>query len=158
MKIQDRKDITKRKILVSWLSASLVGFVAATLSHSQQVQANLINLGAKLDLATRLLAFVDDLMGLSTSYLPIIGIGFAIAFTVAAFIARKTQRSPVLLYALAGAVAIGCILGLMRPIMEITLIAGARGWSGFTLQMIAGALAGITYASLLHRQPSKLAR
>ena len=51
------------RCLVSWLGASCVGFVAASLCHSQQVQAQLINLGAHIDLSTRLVAMADDLVG-----------------------------------------------------------------------------------------------
>ena len=154
MNIQDRKDSTKTRCLVSWLGASCVGFIAATICHSQQVQAKLINLGTNIDLTTRFAAMADDLMGLSATYLPIIAIGFAIAFSVATFIQRKTALAPSLLYSLAGAVALGSILGLMQPIMEITLIAGARHWVGFSLQIIAGALGGFTYALLAQPRPS----
>ncbi|BFM10986.1 hypothetical protein R50072_11390 [Simiduia litorea] len=154
MKNQDRKDSTKTRCLVSWLGASCVGFIAASLFHSQQVQANLINVGANVDIATRFAAATDDLLGLSASYLPIIAIGFAIAFSVATFIKRKTALAPTLLYGLAGATALGCILGLMQPIMEITLIAGARHWVGFCLQIIAGALGGFTYALLVQPRPT----
>ena len=142
------------RCLVSWLGASCVGFVAASLCHSQQVQAQLINLGAHIDFSTRLAAMADDLVGLSPTYLPIIAVGFAIAFFIATFTRTKTSWPPALLFSLAGAAALGCILALMQPIMEITLMAGARGWLGLGLEIAAGALGGLTYAYLVQPRPS----
>lgn len=134
---------------LSWIVASVICFLAATLSHSLQVQNNLIAVGAKIDATTRLRGLGEDLLGLGPSYLPIIAIGFAIAFFITSLIIKKTTRTHRrLLYALAGGVTMATILGLMQPIMEITLIAGARGWQGFLLQALAGVLGGLVYSAL----------
>jgi hypothetical protein len=53
-----------------------------------------------------------------------------------------------LVYAAAGGLAIVCILLAMYPILNVTMIAGARGWSGLLSQSIAGAIGGIIFANM----------
>ena len=91
----------------------------------------------------------DDWLGLLPTYGVIIGIGLLLAFIACNLLLRKRQYSygiNVLLYALAGAFSLCVMLVSMQPIMDITLIAGARG-NGIYAQMLAGFFGGIMFAS-----------
>lgn len=132
--------------LLPWLLASLAGFALASVNHSLFVQARLTDLGILLPLSVRAGALWDDLVGLSPTYLPIIAIGLAIALPCALGLARRWPQWRTALCMLAGFCALLAILLSMQPIMNITLIAGARGLAGLLAQGAAGALAGAVFA------------
>ena len=52
------------------------------------------------------------------------------------------------LFVIAGIAAFATALIAIESIMNITIIAGARGW-GFYLQLLAGAVGGYTFAQLI---------
>lgn len=132
--------------LLPWLLASLTGFVLASVNHSLFVQARLAELGIQLPIRVRAGALLDDLIGLSPTYLPIIAVGLAIALPCALGFARRWPQWRTGLCTLAGFCALLAILLSMQPIMNITLIAGARGLAGLLAQGAAGALAGAVFA------------
>lgn len=124
-----------------WLSATAVSFVLASLLHSQQVLQRLQSVGVEIDGATALRFALGDLAGLSLSYLPVIGLALGLGFLIAWPLVRRWPGARLWLYTSAGTVAILTALLLMQPILNITLIAGARGW-GLGLQLLAGAAGG----------------
>lgn len=136
--------------LLPWIYASLAGFLLATATQTQFVLHRLAALDIALPLGVRLQTTVDDILGLAPTYLPVIAIGLAIALPVASVLIARlkpTQRKVrTFLFALAGFTALASILLSMEPIMNITLIAGARGMAGLLAQCAAGAVAGWVYA------------
>ncbi|MEQ3658677.1 MAG: hypothetical protein ABNH21_06950 [Glaciecola sp.] len=128
------------------LIASLLSFVVASLMHSQTTISGLIDVGAKLSLNDKLTTVYYDFIGLLPVYGSIIFAGMLIAMPIASVIKRKLQISNRLIHCLAGAMAIVTILIAMHPILNVTLIAGARGTGGMLMQSIAGAIGGLAYA------------
>ena len=140
--------------IVSWLLASAAGFVAASISHSISVLNRLQAIGIEITLDDRLRMMADDLLGLLPSYGVVIALALALAFFAASRLVKQWPRWRVGLYALAGFCGLLCALLAMQPILDITLIAGARGSAGLITQCLCGALAGAVYATL--RAPRNL--
>jgi hypothetical protein len=136
------------------LIASLLSFVVASLMHSQTTLSGLIEVGAKLSLNDKLTTVFYDFIGLLPAYGSIIFAGMLIAMPIASAIKRKLQISNRLIHCLAGAMAMVTILIAMHPILNVTLIAGARGTGGMLMQSIAGAIGGLAYA-FLHENNQK---
>ncbi|MFQ3251183.1 hypothetical protein [Glaciecola sp.] len=154
------------QFLVQLIVAALVTFFVASTLHTQSVLSNLIAIGAEIPFAIRIETVFKDYLGLLPSYGVIIFIGMLIAMPIAGLISKtlssksqkeeSVEQSPnnetqLWLFALAGAVAIFTILAAMQPIMNITIIAGARGFSGMFTQSIAGAIGGGAFALVRSR-------
>lgn len=141
------------KFFTRLLIASAVTFLLASIFHTQSVLAGLIDLGIHIPLATRLETVLADLAGLVFSYGVIVLVGMFIAMNIATWISNLLKKrwhvEPTLwLFVLAGAVAMFTILAAMHPILNVTIIAGARGLSGLITQSIAGAVGGFAFAAL----------
>ncbi len=132
--------------LLPWLLAATAGFVVASVSHSQAVLYRLTALGIEIPLAVRLQSTWNDLVGLSPAYWPIIGVGLAIALPCAGWLSGRWPSLRLGLFMLAGFTAMAAILLSMQPIMEITVVAGARGALGMLAQCLSGAIAGAVFA------------
>jgi len=125
--------------------------VAAILLHTQMVLAALNNIDISIPMSDRLYMSVQDLLGLLPVYGAIILLGLAIAFSITKLIRKFFTVKPIAIYPIAGAAALFVILISMQPILDITLLAGARSTTGIILQAVAGALGGVLFAVL--RQP-----
>jgi hypothetical protein len=139
------------------LLASLLCFVVASLMHTQTTISGLIEVGANLSFNDKLTTVYADFIGLLPVYGSIIFVGMLIAMPIANFIKRKLQISNRFVHCLAGAMAIVTILIAMHPILNVTLIAGARGTGGMVMQSIAGAIGGIAFA-FMHEHNQKTAQ
>ena len=64
------------------------------------------------------------------------------------FINKKLKAHSTGLFVIAGIAAFAMALIAIESIMNITIIAGARGW-GFYLQLVAGAIGGYAFAKLI---------
>jgi hypothetical protein len=122
--------------------------VRAMCSHSSR--RRLARLGVEVPLADRLATTAHDIVGMAPAYAPIIGVGFAIAFPIAALVIRRVLPGwRAVGYPLAGFVAVAAALATMIALFEITPIAGARSAAGFVCQALAGAVGGHVFARLL---------
>lgn len=133
------------RLLIRYIFAVLLCFTLASIAHSQMVLAGLEQQGIIIPPADRLQMTLSDWWGLLPSYGAIIAAGMLIALSVGGWICSKTGAIGGLLYALAGAVAMLSILMAMQPVMNITLIAGARSTTGLTLQTLAGFFGGWSF-------------
>jgi asparagine N-glycosylation enzyme membrane subunit Stt3 len=129
--------------LVSWL----LTFTLASLFHSHYVVNQLVNVGVVVAFCDRLKLMVDDWLGLLPTYGAIIAVALAIAFLVTGQLNKKMQQYRTVLFVAAGAVAFTVILVAIESIMNIHIIAGARGW-GFYTQLLCGALGGWLFAKM----------
>lgn len=137
----------KIRLTLCWLVASVMAFLAASIGHSQHVLSNLSAMGVNISIGTRWSSTLDDIMGLASSYLLLIALALALAFAVTAYLINRAalRRFSLTLHVAAGFLAIACLLFLLKPMMEITLLAPARtGW-GFFGQCLAGALGGAIF-------------
>ena len=130
----------------SFVLAVAVTYLLAVISASQHVAASLESMGAEVGFGTRLEMIVHDLGGMATSFLPMLVIGFVIAFGVAALLLKWLPRYRYLLYTLAGAVAMASIHLALHAAFDITPVAVARSTGGLLVQALCGAVGGYLYA------------
>ena len=135
------------RILPSFLVSWLLTFTLASLFHSQYVVNQLVNVGVVVGFSDRASLTFDDWLGLLPTYGAIIAIALAIAFLVTWLIAKKVKKQCAQLFVIAGIVAFASALIAIESIMNITIIAGARGW-GFYAQLLAGAVGGFAFSQL----------
>jgi len=143
---------TLPSFLVSWL----LTFTLASLFHSQYVVNQLVNVGVVVGFNDRVNLTLEDWLGLLPTYGAIIAVALALAFFVTWFIAKKLKNQGIQLFVTAGIVAFATALIAIESIMNITIIAGARGW-GFYAQLCAGAVGGYVFAKLIKENKHKAA-
>ena len=135
------------RLLPSFLASWLLTFTLASLFHSQYVVNQLVNVGIEISFSDRVNLTLDDWLGLLPTYGAIIAVALAIAFSVTGLLYRKHPKYGIQLFVIAGVTAFAVALVAIESIMNITIIAGARGW-GFYAQLIAGAVGGYVFAVL----------
>lgn len=136
------------RLCTHFLVAVIFAFVLASLFHSQFVMAELIKVGVDILFNDRLSMSIDDLLGLYPTYGIVIAVSYFISFIVAGLLIKRFKLSPYTLYCLAGGVGVTVALLAMHPILNITLLAGARSTFGFVCQSLAGAIGGMVFANL----------
>ena len=136
--------------LLTWL----VTFSLASLFHSQFNVNQLVDVGVKINVLDRVSLTIDDWVGLLPTYGIIIAIGLLLGFTIAGLLLKRLNGSRFTLFLIAGATTFVVMLLAMQPIMNITLIAGARE-AGFYAQVLAGALGGALFARLTKASSTK---
>ena len=124
--------------------------------HSQYVVNQLVNVGVVVGFNDRVNLTLEDWLGLLPTYGAIIAVALAIAFLVTWFIAKKMNKQGTQLFVIAGVVAFATALIAIESIMNITIIAGARGW-GFYAQLCAGAVGGYVFAKFIKENKHKVA-
>lgn len=148
-------------LLVRFLCAWLTTFLFASLFHTSSVLYRLTQLDIRITPSMWLSTVVKDVLGLLPTYGAIIAIALLIGFVITNPLAKKLtlpsahKQNPhtrllLGLYALSGATALATALIAMYPILNVTLIAGARGYTGFALQCLAGAMGGLAFALTHH--------
>jgi Na+-transporting NADH:ubiquinone oxidoreductase subunit NqrE len=130
------------RLCTHFLVAVIFAFILASLLHSQFVMAELTSVGVEILFNDRLSMSLDDLLGLYQTYGVVIAVSFLIAFMVSSLLVKRVKFSPYILYSLAGGIGFAVALLAMHPILEITLLAGARSPFGFICQCLAGAMGG----------------
>lgn len=124
--------------------------------HSQYVVNQLVNVGVVVGFNDRVNLTLEDWLGLLPTYGANIAVALAIAFLVTWFIAKKMNKQGTQLFVIAGVVAFATALIAIESIMNITIIAGARGW-GFYAQLCAGAVGGYVFAKFIKENKHKAA-
>ncbi|MDJ0877192.1 MAG: hypothetical protein QNI86_01205 [Halieaceae bacterium] len=132
--------------------AALVAFALGSIVATQIILANVAALGPEVGFGVRLQATGHDLLGLSTSYLPLIAVGFLLGLPIAAGIARLLPSRRMLLYILAGAVAVIAIHLLIKALLGLSAIAATRTVAGLLSQGLAGAVGGYLFYRLRSKQ------
>ncbi|MBH0058758.1 hypothetical protein I6F65_17585 [Pseudoalteromonas sp. SWXJZ94C] len=145
------------RILPSFLVSWLLTFSLASLFHSQYVVNQLVNVGVVVSLSDRINLTLDDWVGLLPTYGAIIAVALAIAFLVTVQLNKKVQKYSTQLFVIAGIMAFAIVLIAIESIMNIHIIAGARGW-GFYAQLLAGAMGGFVFAKLTKVLKAKLVK
>ncbi|CAM3780799.1 hypothetical protein [Parendozoicomonas haliclonae] len=121
------------------------------MSHTLFVLHELAELGISITTSIRIQAILDDIAGLMPAYGAVIAIGLLIAFSVLKLISKKLAKQPDpswMWWGLAGGFTLCSALLLMQPLLDITLIAGARSDFGFAMQCLSGVCGGIVYGIL----------
>ncbi len=138
----------------SFLPAWLATFLVASSLHTFQVLNALSSIGVEISSTEWLSAAWKDAVGLLPTYGIIIAVALLLAFWVVTIIRKYAIKHDIkkprfiTLTSVAGASSIAVALLAMQPILNVTLIAGARGYDGFLLQCFAGLLGGFIYGLL----------
>jgi hypothetical protein len=138
----------------SFLPAWLATFLVASSLHTFQVLNALSSIGVEISSTEWLSTAWKDAVGLLSTYGIIIAVALLLAFWVVTIIRKYAIKHDIkkprfiTLTSVAGASGIAVALLAMQPILNVTLIAGARGYDGFLLQCFAGLLGGFIYGLL----------
>ena len=139
--------------IAAWLAASVCTFVIASVAHSQFVLLELVKINIDVPLSDWLSMTVSDIAGLSIGYGAVIAITLLLCFLILTLVNAKWIRLPVWAYIVGAALAIALMLLAMQPLLNVTLIAGARSTLGFLAQCCAGLLGGYCFARVRGTKP-----
>lgn len=133
-------------------------FLTFTLASMAHTQFNLWQLG-KVDIAVslnqRIAMTGQDWLGLLPTYGVIIAGGLLLGWLICAVIFHFTHARSTLVQAsfiLAGGITIGAIHTAMYPILQVTLIAGARDF-GLLLQILCGLIGACWFVYPITSRP-----
>ena len=152
---------TKRiiRLVFVFILAVVATTILACVIGTQFVLAGLSEVGIAIPLATRIANTWYDVVNLGFipspafgfSYGLMITIGLLIAFIAAAAVAHFLPRYRVIIFTVAGAVAVFTQLWLSFQSFEVMLFAFARTPTGLAAQAIAGAVGGWLFATYTAR-------
>jgi len=157
MTLQGRVRLLRR--IVAFVAAVGVMVVLGSAAHSFLVQRAWSNAAGQADgtvpaaipFADRISWAAHDLGGMIQPYAALTAIALLIAFLVAGMLARFTGRR-VIVFGLAGAVALFTLFTVLRMVLGTVGIFGARGAIGLAAQMAAGLIASVVFARLTERR------
>lgn len=133
----------------AWVIATLVTYTLGSVFMSQAVLAGVSRLGVEIEFPARLQMTLSDLVGLSTSYLPLIAVATAIAMFVATALGRLLPAWRRALYLLAGITAPPALVIIMTLTLGVNPLAGSQGIVGLGLQALAGLAGAMSYVAVL---------
>ena len=133
------------KVLLAYASAVVGTFLLGSVLATQVILGNVQEMGMVVDLSVRLQATLHDLTGLAASYLPLLAVAFLIALPVTRGLRKLFPSRPLLLYVLAGAVAVITLHLALKAALGLSGIAATRTILGLLSQGLAGALGGYIY-------------
>ncbi len=137
--------------LLAFVVASLGGYLLAAAFSTQSVLSSLADMGVTVTLGQRIAATAHDIAGMTGIFLPILAVGFLLAFLVTGLLMRWLDRWRTPLYVLAGGVAVLTVLLSLKASFGLMPIAGARTAAGLASQCVAGAIAGYLFALISPR-------
>jgi cellobiose-specific phosphotransferase system component IIC len=146
-----------------WMLRRIVAFVVAvaamvllgSVAHSYFVQrAWSMAAGHAYGTAPAAIPFADriswaahDLLGMILPYSELTSIALLVAFLIAGALARFSGFR-VIVFGVAGALALFVLFTVMRRVLGTVGVFGARGPTGLAAQMAIGAVAGVLFARL----------
>jgi hypothetical protein len=146
-----------------WMLRRLVAFVVAAVAmvllgsaaHSYFVQQAWSSAAghaygtapAAIPFADRIAWAAHDLVGMFLPYCGLTSVALFVAFVIAGVLARFTGFR-VIVFGLAGALALFVLFTVMKSVLGTVGIFGARGPAGLAAQMAVGAVAGVLFARL----------
>lgn len=138
--------------IIAFIAAVVVAEATVAVVNAHSVMARLADLGIETPLGTRFATYGQDVVGLAGTFVPVLALGFAIAFTVAWAVVRwllPGWRS--LGYPLAGAVCLGVVIVALGQIFLTHPIPATRSLLGTVAVLACGALGGWVFVLLLPR-------
>ena len=132
----------------AFLSAVIVTYVLAAIASTQSVLDSLREIGIPVSRTERLEAIAHDLVGMATTFLPLIALALLIAFLLTGAILRWLPKWRTALYIISGAAAIVGLHLILRATFDITPVAAARTGMGLAIQALAGAVGGYAFIRL----------
>ena len=136
------------RVLKAFFPAVLLTYVLASVFSTQLILGNLQSMGAEVGAMVRISTTFHDLVGLSSSYLVLILVAFAIGLPVAAGLTKLMPSHRLVLFVLAGFVAIVSLHLIMKAALGLSGIAATRTLVGLLAQGVAGAIGAYLYVHL----------
>ena len=136
------------KWMFAWFAASILTFLLASVFHSQFVLLRLTQINIDIPMANWIGMTLGDILGLSLSYGIVIALAFFLCFGTCTLVSHYWRILPLWCYPLLAALTIAIMLAAMQPLLNVTLIAGARSQLGFIFQCLAGLLGGYLFIRL----------
>jgi hypothetical protein len=102
---------------------------------------------AAIPFADRIAWAAHDLVGMFLPYCAVTSAALFVAFVIAGVLARFTGFR-VIVFGVAGALALFVLFTVMKSVLGTVGIFGARGPAGLAAQMAVGAVAGVLFARL----------
>lgn len=136
------------KLLKAYTGAVGGAYLTGSIFASLVILGNVRNMGMDVTAAVALKAIGHDLLGLTSSYLPLIAVAFLIALLFTHALLKILPSHPQLLYVLAGAVALVALHMTMKAVLGLSGIAATRTLAGLMSQGVAGAFGGWLYYRL----------
>ncbi|MFT6288668.1 MAG: hypothetical protein ACJA09_003432 [Alcanivorax sp.] len=133
------------RVLKAFFPAVVLAYVLASILFTQTILCAVQRMGLEVSAGIRLATTVEDLIGMSSSYLLLILVAFILGLPVAAGLTRLLPTHRALLFTLAGFVAIVAIHMVMKAVLGISGIAATRTLTGLLAQGVAGAVGGYCY-------------
>jgi len=146
------------RLIVIFAVSVIVATVLASASSTIFVLGGLADLGAEIAPGEWLSIVVRDIGGMGPTYAPLAAGGLLIAFAAAWLVTKIVPGPRAIAYAIAGAVALVAIVLLMREVLGVTPISGARTALGLIGQALAGLIAGAVFAALSGRYMATMRR
>lgn len=138
-----------RRIL-AFLAAIVVTEVMIAFVNASSVLARLVELGVDVPTGLWLPTMLEDVLGIAPTFLPVLALGFAIAFGVAWAVLRWLLPSGRAYgYPLAGAVCMAAVQFGLGQIFLTHPIAASRSVVGMMALLASGALGGWVFLRLL---------
>ncbi len=131
--------------------AVVVTYIVAVNFVSQWNIASVEQLGLAVGVGDRLRAAAHDVSHMYDIYLPLIIIGLFLGLLVAWLLVRYIVAQPLVLYPLAGFVALLSIHIALRIVFEVSALAPTRELSGLLSQGLAGAVGGYAFYRITQR-------
>ena len=127
----------------------LVAYILVSVIGTQMILYSVSPMALEVTFSARFTSTVDDLIGLSSSLLPIMALSLLIPWLACDFITRRSPhlRSP-LLYGLTAAFAIAILHIALSQIFGMDVFAPARTLAGLLGQCLAGAIGGVCLNAL----------
>ena len=123
-----------------FIRAWFLTFTLASMAHTQFNIGQLSRVDIPVNLTQRFTMTCQDWLGLLPTYGVIIAVGLLLGWLICTAILHFTHAQSTIAqisYVLAGGITIGVIHTAMYPILQVTLIAGARDF-GLVLQILCG--------------------
>ena len=140
---------TVLRFLKHFIPCWAVTYCLASILHSQMVLINLVQVEVNIPIADWLSMTAYDLWGLLPAYGSAVFGAMLIAILFSTWLTQHQSRAfSLIIFMMAGALAMLVMLLAMHPIMQVTLIAGARSSVGIALQSFAGLLGGLVFGLL----------
>ena len=135
----------------AYIPAVLCAYLLASMAATQVILAEVAAMGVAVPLVDRVAATLHDMVGLTSSYLPLIAIAFVLALPVAAGLGHLLPQRRALLYPLAGFAALVALHLVMKAVLGVSGIAATRSLPGLLSQGAAGAVGGLCFYAITRR-------
>jgi hypothetical protein len=140
------------RYVAGWVLAVISTVVLAVIFQTQNLIARLGDVGAEITLGQRLAMTAKDILHLGSLYGIFIAAALLIAFLAGGGVYRLAKFGRPIVYVVAGAVAMGVMLTLMKQqFFDVQIIGGARDTFGFAAQLVAGAIGGWVFARMTRK-------